>query len=232
MEKRHVLIVDDEPMVTEVVSTYLEREGIRVTTLATGNKAVETASLIKPDLVVLDVMLPGGNGFEILREIRRTSDMPIIMLTARASETDRVAGLEAGADDYVVKPFSPRELAARVKSVLRRSAAEQASKDAPLPVIEFGKFILDPSARELKSGATIIELTAREFDLLSFLAAVPRQVFSRGQLLELVWDSSADWQDPATVTVHVRRLRTKIEKDPAKPDHLKTVRGVGYRFEL
>ncbi len=231
MQSRHVLIVDDEPIVTEVVSTYLEREGIRVTTLSTGHHVVETVESLSPDLIVLDVMLPGGNGFEILREIRRTSDVPIIMLTARTSETDRVSGLEAGADDYVIKPFSPRELAARVKSVLRRSAAEQAAIDAPKPPIEFGKYCLDPSARELKSGDTIIELTAREFELLAFLAAAPRQVFSRGQLLEHVWDSSPDWQDPATVTVHIRRIRTKIENDPAKPDHLKTVRGVGYRFE-
>jgi DNA-binding response OmpR family regulator len=231
MQSRHVLIVDDEPIVTEVVSTYLEREGIRVTTLSTGHHVVETVESLGPDLIVLDVMLPGGNGFEILREIRRTSDVPIIMLTARTSETDRVSGLEAGADDYVIKPFSPRELAARVKSVLRRSAAEQAALDAPKPPIEFGKYHLDPSARELKSGDTIIELTAREFELLAFLAAAPRQVFSRGQLLEHVWDSSPDWQDPATVTVHIRRIRTKIENDPAKPDHLKTVRGVGYRFE-
>ncbi|MEX1280616.1 MAG: response regulator transcription factor [Acidimicrobiia bacterium] len=223
----HVLIVDDEPTVGEVVATYLRRDGISTTVLAHGADAVTTVAELEPDLVVLDVMLPGANGFDILRGIRRSSGVPVIMLTARDDEIDRVAGLELGADDYVTKPFSPRELAARVRGVLRRARPPD-----PLPdVLTFGDLTIHPATRDVLVAGRPVELTAREFDLLCHLASSPRQVFSRGQLLRDVWDSSPDWQDPATVTVHIRRLRTKVEADPSRPRHLVTVRGAGYRFE-
>jgi DNA-binding response OmpR family regulator len=222
-----VLVVDDEPTIREVVTRYLEREGFIVDAAATGTEAMSLVGERPPDLVVLDLMLPGITGIEVLAGIRRTSDIPIILLTARSDEVDRVAGLELGADDYVVKPFSPRELAARVRSVLRRTARPE----TPNRPIRFDGFEIDPMAREITRSGEKVRLTAREFDLLSFLAGSPRQVFSRNQLLNHVWDSSADWQDPSTVTVHIRRLRNKIEVDPQAPDHLVTVRGVGYRFE-
>jgi DNA-binding response OmpR family regulator len=223
----HVLIVDDEPVIGEVVAAYLGRDGIETTILTSGDTVLATIDDLRPDLIVLDVMLPGTNGFDLLGRIRRDSDVPVIMLTARSSETDRVAGLELGADDYVVKPFSARELAARVRTVLRRYQ-QRALPTAPLA---FGDLHIDPGTREATVGGVDVGLTAREFDLLHFLASSPRQVFSRSQLLAAVWDSRPEWQDPATVTVHVRRLRTKIEQDPSSPRHLVTVRGAGYRFE-
>ncbi len=221
-----VLVVDDEPMVREVVTRYLERDGFRVDATGDGQAALELARARPPDLLILDVMLPSKDGFSVLAELRKTSSVPVILLTARADETDRVLGLELGADDYVVKPFSPRELAARVRSVLRRSNPEE-----PGSRLEFEGLSIDPKTREVKVGERVADLTPREFDVLAFLAAHPRQVFSRGQLLQQVWDSSAEWQDPATVTVHMRRLRTKLEVDPQDPQWLLTVWGVGYRFE-
>ena len=221
-----MLIVDDEPLVTEVVASYLARDGIECATLDTGEGAVERITEFAPDLVVLDVMLPGTSGFEILREVRRRSEVPVIMLTAREDEADRVAGLELGADDYVVKPFSARELVARVRTVLRRSRPVDVGR-----VLEFGGLTISPATREVTVDGELAELTALEFDLLLHLASSPRQVFSRGQLLEAVWGSSVDWQDPGTVTVHMRRLRTKVERDPSRPEHLRTVRGAGYRFD-
>jgi DNA-binding response OmpR family regulator len=226
-EVRTVLVVDDEPTIREVVARYLERDGFVVDSAATGVEALSLIASRAPDLIVLDLMLPGVTGIEILAEVRRTSDVPIIVLTARDDETDRVTGLELGADDYVVKPFSPRELAARVRSVLRRTARPIRSQH---PIL-FDDVEIDPAAREVRRSGSTVDLTAREFDLLAFLAESPRQVFSRNQLLNHVWDSSADWQDPSTVTVHIRRLRHKIERDPQSPEHLVTVRGVGYRFE-
>ena len=222
-----VLVVDDEPMVREVVTAYLERDGFNVQGAATGPEALDALRAVPPDLVILDVMLPGVDGLEILRRLRATADVPVIFLTARTEETDRVLGLELGADDYVVKPFSPRELTARVRSVLRRARPV----DQPPGRLEYGGFIIDGKAREVFVDNEIIELTPKEFDLLAFLAASPRQVFSRGQLLEQVWDSSLDYQDPSTVTVHVRRLRQKIEPSPDDPRWLRTVWGVGYKFE-
>lgn len=221
-----VLVVDDEPMVREVVTRYLERDGFRVDATGDGLTALELARARPPDLLILDVMLPSKDGFSVLQELRKTSSVPVILLTARADETDRVLGLELGADDYVVKPFSPRELAARVRSVLRRSNPEE-----PGSRLEFEGLSIDPQTREVKVGEKGVDLTPKEFDVLAFLAAHPRQVFSRGQLLQQVWDSSAEWQDPATVTVHMRRLRTKLETDPQDPRWLLTVWGVGYRFE-
>lgn len=222
----HVLVVDDEMTVRSVVSDYLRRDGARVTEVDNGRCALDVVNRDCPDVVVLDVMLPEVNGFEVLREIRTTRDLPVIMLTARASETDRVAGLDLGADDYVVKPFSPRELAARVRSVLRRRGAGDAET-----TVELGRFVIDGPARELRVDGAAVETTPREFELLSYLIRNPSRAFSRSDLLAAVWNSSPEWQDPSTVTVHMRRLRRKIEADPEKPQHLATVWGVGYRFD-
>ncbi|MCP4303442.1 MAG: response regulator transcription factor [bacterium] len=227
-ETEQILVVDDEPMVREVVVAYLEREGFRVDEVSTGSAALKHIEESPPDLVVLDVMLPEVDGFSVLTELRRSGDIPVILLTARTEETDRILGLELGADDYVVKPFSPRELVARVRSVLRRTAPAAAK---PPRVLEFDGLVIDEQAREISLADAAIEMTPKEFDLLAFLARSPRQVFSRSQLLEQVWDSSADWQDPSTVTVHVRRLRRKLEIDPENPRWITTVWGVGYRFE-
>ena len=223
-----VLVVDDEPTVREVVASYLRRDGHEVAEAADGQRALDLLDEDPPDLVVLDMMLPGVNGLDILRRVRSTSDIPVIMLTARAEESDRVAGLELGADDYVVKPFSPRELAARVNGVLRRTSSRENTSPQPL---EFGDLHIEPLSREVTLGGEVIEMTPKEFDVLVCLANSPRQVFSRAQLLESVWQSSPEWQDPATVTVHVRRIRNKIETDPEKPRWITTVWGVGYRFE-
>lgn len=220
-----VLVVDDEPMVREVVVSYLEREGFKVAEAADGDTALRLVLEGRPDLVVLDVMLPAINGLEVLSEIRKRYDVPVILLTARTEEVDRILGLELGADDYVVKPFSPRELTARVRSVLRRSRPP-----APSPRLEFEGLVIDGTTREVLVAEVAVEMTPKEFDLLAFLASSPRQVFSRTQLLEQVWDSSPDYQDPSTVTVHIRRIRQKIEDDPDDPRWVCTVWGVGYKF--
>lgn len=221
-----LLVIDDEPMVREVVTRYLEHDGHHVTVVADGTAARDQLARHSFDLIVLDLMLPGIDGLSILREVRRTGSVPVIVLTARGDEGDRILGLQLGADDYVVKPFSPRELSARVASVLRRSGIT-----APTEVLQFGATRIDESTREVRVDDRLIELTRREFDLLTFFVHAPRQVFTRAQLLEQVWDSSPEWQDPATVTVHVGHLRQKIEPDPGRPQHLITVRGVGYRFD-
>jgi DNA-binding response OmpR family regulator len=166
------------------------------------------------------------DGLTILRELRRAGSTPVIVLSARGEEEDRIRGLALGADDYVVKPFSPREVAVRVTSVLRRSGPTEAAA-----TFEVGAWSIDPTTREVRRDGQVVELTRRQFDLLLHLASHPRQVFTRAQLLEAVWDSSADWQDPATVTVHVGHLRHKLESEPTRPRHLVTVRGVGYRFD-
>jgi len=223
-----VLVVDDEPTVREVVSGYLRRDGHEVAEAGDGVRALELVDADPPDLIVLDMMLPGVNGLDVLRRVRTNSDVPVIMLTARAEESDRVAGLELGADDYVVKPFSPRELAARVNGVLRRTNGRAPS--APGKIVH-DDLVIDPLSRTVILAEAPIDMTPKEFDVLAFLAASPRQVFSRAQLLESVWQSSPDWQDPATVTVHVRRIRNKIEQDPEHPRWITTVWGVGYRFE-
>jgi len=221
-----ILVVDDEPLVCEVVTAYLERDGHAVEVVGDGRSALVRYRQWHPDLVVLDVMLPEVDGFSVLTELRRTGDTPVILLTARTEEPDRVLGLELGADDYVVKPFSPRELAVRVRTVLRRLRPVAATGR-----LEFEGLTIDGAAREVTCGSATVELTPKEFDLLAFLAASPRQVFSRAQLLQQVWDSSVEYQDPSTVTVHIRRLRQKIETDPEQPTRLQTVWGVGYRFE-
>ena len=220
--KHDVLVVDDEPMVREIVTRYLERDGLNVRSAADGAAALLEFENNPPDLVVLDVMLPHVNGLDVLSEVRRRGEVPVILLTANGEESDRVRGLDLGADDYVVKPFSPRELSARVRSVLRRSAT---TTDSP---IHNGELVVDPRSRNVEVAGSRRDLTRREFDLLLFLAANPGQVFSRSQLLDQVWDSSAEWQDPATVTVHVRRLRNKLGDEPER--WIQTVWGVGYRF--
>lgn len=222
---QRILLVDDEPRIREVVATYLRRDGYIVETAGDGEIARKGLAGFKPDLVVLDLMLPLVSGIEILTEIRRHGDLPVIVLTARAEESDRVAGLELGADDYVVKPFSPRELVARVRSVLRRTGSKQL--EGP---IEFDGLVVDAARRVITAEGRVADFTAKEFDLLAFLVENPLRVFSRGQLLESVWGSSPDWQDPATVTVHVRRIRQKIEADPQEPRWIQTVWGVGYRL--
>jgi DNA-binding response OmpR family regulator len=220
-----VLVVDDEPIVREVVVRYLRSEGYRTIEAADGDVACELVERERPDLVVLDLMLPGTDGLAVCRWIRARFELPVIMLTARVEEADRIVGLELGADDYVTKPFSPRELAARVKTVLRRSRSP-AVVDARLA---FGDLEIDGSAREVRRAGAALKLTAKEFDLLWFMASNPRHVFSRDQLMDRVWGYEAAF-DTGTVTVHVRRLREKIERDPSRPEHLETVWGVGYRF--
>jgi DNA-binding response OmpR family regulator len=220
-----VLVVDDEQIVREVVVRYLEREGYRTLEASDGNVARELIERDAPDLVVLDVMLPGTDGLALCRWIRSRSDLPVILLTARGEEADRIVGLELGADDYVTKPFSPRELAARVRTVLRRSAPAEPRGRA----IDLGDLRIDASAREVTKDGRRLALTAREFDLLWFLASHPRHVFSRSQLMSRVWGYEAAL-DTGTVTVHVRRLREKIEDDPSRPTRIETVWGVGYRL--
>jgi len=212
-----------------MLSRLLEVEGYKVSEATTGAEAIGTLSSGPPDLVILDVMLTTENGFDVLAAIRRTSDVPVILVTAKGQETDRVLGLKLGADDYVVKPFSPAELAARVGTVLRRSTTRSAP--AASGQIEFGELSIDTLAREIRVRGSLVETTAKEFALLTFLASSPRQVFTREQLLAQVWDSSSEWQDAGTVTEHIRRIRRKIEADPDSPRWVRTVRGVGYRFE-
>lgn len=226
LKDRRILVVDDDPTVSEVVCSYLVSAGFIVERTADGISAVEIARRIRPDLVVLDRMLPGIDGLEVCRRIRAERTVPVIMLTALKEEDDRIDGLEAGADDYLSKPFSPRELVLRVQSVLRRTLAEF----APESVLEAGEFRLDSSSRQVSQRGTELSLTVREFDLLAFLLKHPHQVFSRENLLRAVW--GWEFGDLSTVTVHVRRLREKIEADPAHPQFLATVWGVGYRFEL
>jgi two-component system, OmpR family, response regulator ResD len=223
--EKTVLIVDDEPIVRDVVARYLNRDGFRTLEAGDGDIARELINDRAPTLVVLDVMLPGTDGLTLCRWIRARGDLPVIMLTARGEEADRIVALDLGADDYVTKPFSPGELAARVRSVLRRTspAASGARR------IEFGRLAIDPATREVTRDAHPLRLTAKEFDLLFFLASNPRQVFSRSQLMSRVWGYEAAL-DTGTVTVHIRRLRAKIEVDAARPVHLETVWGVGYRF--
>jgi DNA-binding response OmpR family regulator len=223
-----VLVVEDEPTIAEVVSRYLERAGYLTEVAADGQEALAVAGERWPDLVVLDLMLPRIDGLEVMRRLRERDRgrLPIILLTAKGEESDRIVGLRLGADDYVVKPFSPAELVARVDAVLRRV-------DAPVderPAIEFDDLLIDPAARRVLVRGEEVQLTVREFDLLLFLARNPGNVFSRNQLMDAVWQYTF-YNDTSTVTVHMRRLRSKIEPIPAEPRHLQTVWGVGYRFQ-
>jgi two-component system response regulator ResD len=225
--RQRVLVVDDEPMVRDVLSRYLERDGFDVIEAADGRAAIDRIGEQQPDLVVLDLMLPEIDGYEVLRTMRASSTAPVIMLTARGEETDRIVGLELGADDYVTKPFSPREVVARVRAVLRRTA-----RDAPATgeMLDFGWLAVDQQRRQLIVRGAPVATTRKEFDLIAFLAANPGVTFDRARLIADVWDFAWDG-DTSTVTVHMRRLREKIERDPASPEHLLTVWGVGYRFE-
>ena len=220
-----VLVVDDEPTLREVVVRYLERAGYRALEAGDGDEAEALLRNQPPDLVILDLMLPGTDGLELCRRIRADSALPVIMLTARGEEADRIVGLELGADDYVTKPFSPRELVARVRTVLRRTNGPVEARDR----IQHGDLTLDSETRDVHKSGSLVSLTAREFDLLWFLASHPRRVFSREHLMSRVWGYEPAY-DTGTVTVHIRRLRAKIEDDAARPRHIETVWGVGYRF--
>lgn len=231
-----IMVVDDEKTIREVVRRYLELEGYNVLEAETGPQAISMLHDTSPDLIVLDIMLPGVDGFAITRKLRNPNDyaplsvngdVPIIFLTARTDEVDRITGFEVGADDYLVKPFSPRELVARVKAVLRRSGTGAAGAEQP---ISFDRLTLDPRSRTVTVADELVTLTAKEFDLLWFLVRHPRQVFSRSQLLDNVWGYEF-YGDESTVTVHVRRLREKIEDDPGKPVFIQTVWGIGYKFD-
>jgi DNA-binding response OmpR family regulator len=228
MSDTFLLVVEDEPSIAEVVSLYLKRAGYQVKVVGDGQAALDWMARQMPDLLILDVMLPQVDGFTVIRWLRDRSDVPVIMLTARREESDRIAGLEMSADDYVVKPFSPQELVSRVRAVLRRTKGPtQNGTEKPLDI---GDLYIDPQTRLVTIRGDELILTAKEFELLDWLARHPRQVFSRDQLLEAVWGLS-DYIDPSTVTVHIRRLREKIESDPSNPVHLLTVWSVGYKFE-
>jgi two-component system response regulator ResD len=223
-----ILVVDDEPNIREVVGQYLRRDGYVVVSAADGEEALRLYRRDRPDLVVLDLMLPGLGGLEVCRQIQAEGRVPLIMLTARGEEEDRIVGLGLGADDYVVKPFSPRELVARVAAVLRR-VSEPPVAGTNLEVLAFDGLRIDPNTREVLVRDVPVTLTALEFDLLYYLASRPRRVFTRDQLMKEVWDY-AFAAETSTVTVHIRRLREKIEADPARPRYVQTVWGVGYRF--
>jgi DNA-binding response OmpR family regulator len=222
-----ILVVDDEPNLVELVRGYLAREGYQVLTAADGPTALELARAHDPDLLVLDVMLPGLDGFEVCRRLRLFSDAYVLMLTARSEEVDAIVGLSVGADEYVTKPFSPRELVARVKALLRRPRHGGLTPDEPAPR-QLGDVVIDEARHEVTRRGEPIALTAREFALLAALAAHPGRVFTRAQLLERIW--GAEYYDDHVVDVHVANLRKKLEDDPQKPRYLETVRGVGYRF--
>lgn len=221
-----ILVVDDEPQVRQVVADYLERDGYTVRAASTGTEALAEIAKKRPDLIVLDLMLPEIDGLTVLQRLRKEGDnVPVIVLSARGQESERVVGLELGADDYVAKPASPREVMARVRAVLRRTGA-QGPEEISIAGLE-----IDVIGRRVERNGEAVELPPKEFDLLVRLASTPGEVHSRAELLRDVWGSNPDWQDPGTVTVHVRRLRQKFEQDPSAPVHFVTVYGVGYRFD-
>jgi two-component system, OmpR family, alkaline phosphatase synthesis response regulator PhoP len=222
----HVLVVDDEPRIVEIVRDYLADAGYRVSTARSGDEALRHVRSITPDLVVLDLGLPGMDGLDVTRALRQTSRVPIIVLTARTDEADRVAGLELGADDYVVKPFSPRELLARIRAVLRRSSADAPIEDRPLVV---GELAVDRVRRLVTVGGRAVELTAGEFELLALMASAPGRVFTRGQLLEAIHGATTEAGERA-IDAHVKNIRRKLEPEPRRPRYLLTVHGVGYRL--
>ncbi|MBW3665609.1 MAG: response regulator transcription factor [Actinobacteria bacterium] len=228
MAGNRVLVVDDEPIVREVLARYLTKEGFAVEAVADGESALEAVQRERPDLILLDLMLPQIDGLEVFRRLRTPDAPAVIMLTAKGAEVDRIVGLELGADDYVVKPFSPAEVVARVRAVLRRVGTASPNGDPDRLV--FGDLEIDGTRREVRRGGEPLRLSRKEFDLLHLLASNPGRAFTRLQILEHVWDFAWDG-DSSTVTVHVRRLREKIEQDPSNPSHLVTLWGVGYRFD-
>ncbi|MGZ3581840.1 MAG: winged helix-turn-helix domain-containing protein [Ktedonobacterales bacterium] len=228
--QRRVLVVDDEASVREVLTQYLALEGYAVYQAVDGAEALAIARAVPPDLVVLDLMLPGIYGLEVCRRLRATSAVPVLMLTARGDEMDKLEGFRAGTDDYVTKPFSPQEIVLRVRAILRRLEATSVPAMVFDGMLHVGDLTISMQLRQVERAGVPIELTAKEFDLLHFLCSHPRQVFTRQQLLDAVWDMSY-FGDASTVTVHIRRLREKVEHDPARPQHVKTVWGVGYKFE-
>ncbi len=231
---KRILVVDDEKSIVDILRLNLQKEGYAVSEAYDGAEAVEKAlaenSEDRPDLILLDVMLPEMNGFDVCKKIRESSTVPIVMITAREDEVDKVLGLEIGADDYVTKPFSMRELLARVKANMRRVEIEPIKEDNN-DIIEVGCFKLDCNRYELYKGDKLIDLTVREFELIKFLSAQPNKIYSRKSLLEYVWDYEY-YGDVRTVDVTVRRVREKIEEDPSQPKHIMTKRGVGYYFAL
>lgn len=228
--KRRVLVVDDEASVREVLAQYLHVEGFAVVQASNGIEALKAAEHQPPDLVILDLMLPGMDGLEVCRRLRERSAVPVLMLTARGEETDKLEGFRVGTDDYVTKPFSLREVMMRVKALMRRLDATSVPAMVLDDTLRVGSLVIQPKLRQVERDGALLDLTAKEFDLLHFVASHPRQVFTRQQLLDTIWDF-AYVGDPSTVTVHMRRLREKVERDPARPRHLKTVWGVGYKFE-
>jgi DNA-binding response OmpR family regulator len=229
MNEKLILVVEDEASIAEVVGLYLKRAGYNVHIVPDGRQAMKFLEKQIPDFVILDIMLPEVDGLSLTRWLRDRSNVPIIMLTARRAEVDRIAGLELGADDYVIKPFSPQELVSRVRAVMRRLGREQTESESERP-LSFDGLMIDPLSRVVKVKNFPVDLTAKEFDMLHLLARHPRQVFTREQLLDRIW-GGAQYIDPGTVTVHVRRLREKIEEDASKPTRLLTVWGIGYKFE-
>ena len=226
-----ILVVDDDSDMTKLLDAFLTGEGYDVVVAADGAAALRATSTTEPDLVLLDIVLGAEDGRDVLREIRLVSDVPTIFLTGRGLESERIAGLKLGADDYIVKPFSLGEVSARIESVLRRAGTNMVQHQIDAPTLRYGELHINENTHEVHLGGALLELTTKEFALLAFLARSPRQVFSREQLLEHVWESSSEWQNEATVTEHIRRLRAKLEADPDKPRWITTVRGVGYRFE-
>lgn len=229
VKQHRILVVDDEASVRDVLTRYLEREGYRVEVASDGQSALR-AAYEQPDLIVLDLMLPGVNGLEVCRRLRSQSNVPIIMLTARDEEADKLIGFTTGADDYITKPFSPAELVLRIKAVLRRVEIATAPPQQQSDTLRFDTLVISPAFRRVEVAGQVVDLTVKEFDLLHHLARHPGQVFTRSQLLTQIWDYDY-YGDSSTVTVHISRLREKIETDPAHPCHIKTVWGVGYKFE-
>jgi DNA-binding response OmpR family regulator len=227
--KGEVLIVDDEPGITRLITMYLEREGFQTASARTGAEALEMVADLKPSLVVLDIMLPDVDGWEVCREIRRSSDVPIIMLTAREGDEDKIVGLELGADDYVTKPFVPRELVARVKAILRRARPAPPPQQTE-PILDFKDLVIDTAKRQVRLNGDVISLRAKEYDLLVELAGRPGVVFTREKLLQDVWGYDF-FGDSGTIDVHVRRLRAKLNDDSSNPRYIETVWGVGYRLK-
>ncbi|MCB0233010.1 MAG: response regulator transcription factor [Anaerolineae bacterium] len=226
MSQSKILIVDDEPNILQTVRAYLEREGYAVQSASDGAAALKLAYVFQPDLIVLDIMLPGIDGLEVLRQLRQTSDVYVLLLTARADETDKIVGLTVGADDYLTKPFSPRELVARIKAILRRGRGNEPGER----VLIVSSLRIDPESRQVWKESQLIDLTTIEFDILHALARHPGRVLSREQLIEQVWGYDY-YGDERVVDVHIGRLRKKLDDDAGKPETIVTVRGVGYRLE-